>query len=140
MNRIGIFMLLLSLSSSDAIAQRAPFCVVDRSGNSRCSYHDVNYCKQIAYATGGVCAPNVGLPSVPNSDRPRSFAEGFAQGFNESRKARLQHERELELIRAQNEPLKTEGGFLYRCKDEEGFYVYREDPVPGCEVSSIRKP
>src|SRR5690606_24979866 len=123
MNRLAISLLLLLLVSSDAIAQRAPFCVVDRSGTSRCSHHDLNYCRQVAAATGGLCTPNTSPSSASSTERPRSFAEGFAQGFNESRKARLEHERQLELVRAQNESQPTtQGNFLFRCKDADGFY------------------
>ena len=139
---------LILLAASDASAQSAPFCVISSSGRSQCSYQSLGYCRQVAQATGGMCAPNTQSGSDSNQSRPSSFGEGFARGFNESRNSRIEHERQIRLIEAQIRQLeaeteaekKTEGQYLYRCKDNQGNDIYRVEPVPGCVVSEIKSP
>ena len=146
---------LVLLAASEVAAQNAQFCVISSSGRSQCTYQSLGYCRQVAQATGGMCAPNTQSGQNTNQSRPSSFGEGFARGFNESRNARLEHERQVRLIEAQIRQLeaetkaieaekmaekKPEGSYLYLCKDSEGNDIYRVNPIPGCVVSDIQSP
>lgn len=132
--------MMLGLCSATPALAQSPFCVVSGLG-TQCNFSDVNYCRQVAQQSNGMCVANQQLQQIPQQLIQPPAQRPATQPIYPDIAGSMIRTYQAERQQTQRSRQETNDGYwvLYKCPAPGGGMAYSGEPAVGCVVESVTK-